>query len=90
LKRDPDASRLNNAVGLVHLRNGQFAEAEAHFAFAISRLTIRNPNPMMARHFITLDWPAGIRARVPKPMMPFTNEYGIMHGRAPDTLLSHQ
>ena len=54
LKRDPNDSRLNNAVGLVHLRNGQFAEAQAHFARAISRLTIRNPNPYDGESFYNL------------------------------------
>ena len=45
LKRDPDDTRLNNAMGLVCLRKGQFAEAERHFSSAVRRLTFRNPNP---------------------------------------------
>jgi len=44
LKRDPDDSRLNNAMGLVRLRNGEFAKAEQHFVRAVRRLTHRNPN----------------------------------------------
>jgi tetratricopeptide (TPR) repeat protein len=54
LKRDSGDSRLNNAVGLVQLRNGQFAEAESHFARAISRLTVRNPNPCDGESFYNL------------------------------------
>jgi len=45
LKRDPDDSRCNNAMGLWHLRRGEFAVAEAHFRRAIARLVLRNPNP---------------------------------------------
>ena len=45
LKRDPGDARLNNAMGLVHLRRGEFAEAERYFTAAVERLTFRNPNP---------------------------------------------
>lgn len=45
LKREPEHSRINNALGLAHLRKGEFAEAERHLARAIIRLTFRNPNP---------------------------------------------
>lgn len=45
LKRDPDDARINNAVGLAHLRAGEFAQAEEHFARGVGRLTARNPNP---------------------------------------------
>ena len=45
LARDPLDSRCNTALGLVKLRRGQFAEAEAHFRRAIQRQTSRNPNP---------------------------------------------
>jgi tetratricopeptide (TPR) repeat protein len=45
LKRDPGDARINNAVGLAHLRAGEFALAEEHFARAVARLTARNPNP---------------------------------------------
>ena len=54
LKRDPDDSRLNNAMGLVHLRKGQFVEAEKHFARAVRRLTLRNPNPRDGEAFYNL------------------------------------
>ncbi|HEX4262896.1 MAG TPA: DUF5107 domain-containing protein [Verrucomicrobiae bacterium] len=45
LRRDPLDSRCNNALGLWHLRRGEFALAEAHFRKAIERVTRRNPNP---------------------------------------------
>jgi tetratricopeptide (TPR) repeat protein len=45
LRRDPDDSRCNNAMGLLLYRRGRFAEAEPYFRRATRRLTMRNPNP---------------------------------------------
>jgi tetratricopeptide (TPR) repeat protein len=45
LRRDPLDSRCNNAMGLWHLRRGEFTLAETHFRAAIKRLTARNANP---------------------------------------------
>ena len=45
LRRDPLDSRSNNAMGLWHLKRGEFAEAETYFHRAIERLTRRNANP---------------------------------------------
>ncbi|HZY61620.1 MAG TPA: DUF5107 domain-containing protein [Edaphobacter sp.] len=45
LRRDPEDTRLNNAMGLAALRRGEFAKAEEYFRHAIGRLTVRNPNP---------------------------------------------
>jgi len=45
LRRDPGDARCNNALGLWHLRRGEFAQAEACFRTSIARLTLRNPNP---------------------------------------------
>jgi len=45
LRRDPLDSRCNNAIGLWHLRRGEFDLAEVHFRKAIERLTRRNANP---------------------------------------------
>jgi tetratricopeptide (TPR) repeat protein len=45
LRRDPLDARCNNALGMWHLRRGEFAEAETHFRKAIDRLTRRNANP---------------------------------------------
>ncbi len=45
LRRDPLDARCNNAMGLWHLRRGEFDAARKHFQTAIRRLTRRNPNP---------------------------------------------
>lgn len=45
LRRDPGDQRCNNALGLWHLRRGEFELARARFAAAIERATRRNPNP---------------------------------------------
>jgi len=45
LRRDPHDARCNNALGLWHLKRGEFADAVKHFRAAIARLTRRNANP---------------------------------------------
>jgi tetratricopeptide (TPR) repeat protein len=45
LRRDPNDSRLRNAMGLWHLRRGEFEQAARYFEAAITRLTSLNPNP---------------------------------------------
>jgi tetratricopeptide (TPR) repeat protein len=45
LRRDPLDSRSNNAMGLWHLRRGEWHHAETFFRAAIQRLTSRNANP---------------------------------------------
>jgi tetratricopeptide (TPR) repeat protein len=45
LRRDPLDLRCNNALGLWHLRRGEFEIAETHFRKAIERLMLRNANP---------------------------------------------
>lgn len=45
LRRDPLDSRCNNAMGLWHLKRGEFPDAEKCFRNAIQRLTRRNANP---------------------------------------------
>ncbi len=45
LRRDPGDARCNTALGRQCLQRGLFGEAEAHFARAVERLTLRNPNP---------------------------------------------
>jgi tetratricopeptide (TPR) repeat protein len=54
LRRDPDDSRCNNALGLLLHRRGRFADAEAYFRRAIGRLTLRNPNPYDGEPFYNL------------------------------------
>lgn len=45
LRRDPLDSRCNNALGLLLLRRGKFADAEPFFRTAVKSITRRNPNP---------------------------------------------
>jgi tetratricopeptide (TPR) repeat protein len=45
LRRDPNESRIRNALGLWHVRRGEFEQAVDHFQAAIARLTALNPNP---------------------------------------------
>lgn len=54
LKRDPLDSRCNNAMGLWHLRRGEFDAAEASFRKALRRLRQRNPNPYDGEAFYNL------------------------------------
>jgi tetratricopeptide (TPR) repeat protein len=54
LRRDPLNSRCNNAMGLWHLRRGEFVDAEKHFRQAIERLTRRNLNPCDGEPFYNL------------------------------------
>jgi tetratricopeptide (TPR) repeat protein len=45
LRRDPSDARCNNAMGLWHLKRGEFTVAERFFRKSIERLTRRNSNP---------------------------------------------
>ncbi len=54
IRRDPGDSRCNNAIGLWHLRRGEFGQAEEHFQRAIQRLTLRNPNPYDGESYYNL------------------------------------
>lgn len=54
LKRDPLDARCNNALGLWHLKRGEFIPAEQHFRRAIERLTRRNANPRDSEAYYNL------------------------------------
>lgn len=54
LRRDPLDCRCNNAMGLWHLRRGEFSAAESYFQKAIERLTRRNANPYDCEAFYNL------------------------------------
>jgi len=54
LRRDPNESRIRNALGLWHLRRGEFEQAAQHFQAAIVRLTSLNPNPRDGEVFYNL------------------------------------
>jgi tetratricopeptide (TPR) repeat protein len=56
LRRDPADARNNNALGLWHLRRGQFQKAEPYFRQAIATLTGRNPNPYDGEAYYNLGW----------------------------------
>ncbi len=45
LRRDPGDIRCNTALGIWHLRRGEFRAAETCLRKAVERLTRRNPNP---------------------------------------------
>jgi tetratricopeptide (TPR) repeat protein len=45
LRRDAGDARCNTALGVWHLKRGEFSRAEAHLRTAIARMTRRNPNP---------------------------------------------
>ncbi|QPC83362.1 DUF5107 domain-containing protein [Phototrophicus methaneseepsis] len=63
LRRDPLDSRCNNALGLLLLRRGKFAEAEAYFRKAITRLISRNPNPYDGEPYYNLGIALRLQAR---------------------------
>jgi tetratricopeptide (TPR) repeat protein len=54
LQRDPGDSRCNHALGVWHLRRGEFQRAEELLRRAIGRLTLRNPNPYDGESFYSL------------------------------------
>ncbi len=54
LRRDPGDARCNHALGLWHLRRGEFPAAEVLFRKAIERLTRRNANPSDGEPFYNL------------------------------------
>lgn len=54
LAKDPTDVRCNNALGLVRFRRGRFDAAADHFATAIDKLTLRNPNPRDGEPFYNL------------------------------------
>jgi tetratricopeptide (TPR) repeat protein len=54
LKRDPGDARCNHAVGVWHLRRGEFSLAEQFLRKSIERLTLRNPNPSDGEPFYNL------------------------------------
>lgn len=56
LSRDESDIRCNNAVGLLLLRRGRFAEAQKYFERAIKTQTERNPNPYDGEPRYNLGW----------------------------------
>lgn len=64
LRREPGDVRCNNAVGLLCMRKGMFAEAEQHFRRAVSTLTERNPNPYEGEPYYNLGWSLKMQGRM--------------------------
>ena len=56
LNRDATDIRCNNAVGLLLMRRGHFAEATTYFERAIQTQTQRNPNPYDGEPRYNLGW----------------------------------
>ena len=56
LSRDEGDIRCNNAVGLLLLRRGKFAEAQKYFERAIKTQIERNPNPYDGEPHYNLGW----------------------------------
>lgn len=56
LRREPGDVRCNNAMGLLLMRKGQFAQAEPYFRKAVETLTERNPNPYDGEPYYNLGW----------------------------------
>ncbi|MEI6950640.1 DUF5107 domain-containing protein [Paraflavisolibacter sp. H34] len=63
LRRDEKDVRCNNAMGLWHLRRGQFAKAEPFLRKAIATLTQRNPNPYDGEAYYNLGWALNMLGR---------------------------
>ncbi|MDR0393589.1 MAG: DUF5107 domain-containing protein [Tannerella sp.] len=56
LRREPGDIRCNNAMGLLLMRKGRFAEAESYFRRAVKTLTQWNPNPYDGEPYYNLGW----------------------------------
>jgi tetratricopeptide (TPR) repeat protein len=66
IRRDPEDSRTNNALGLWRLRRGEFDQAAAHFEVAIARLARLNPNPRDGEPYYNLGVTERLRGRDPQ------------------------
>jgi tetratricopeptide (TPR) repeat protein len=56
LRRDPGDCRINNAYGLLLLRRGLYARAEACFRTAVARITALQPNPYDSEPYLNLGY----------------------------------
>ncbi len=63
LRREPGDIRCNNAMGLLLMRKGQFAQAESFFRRAIETQTERNPNPADGEPHYNLGWSLSLQSR---------------------------
>jgi tetratricopeptide (TPR) repeat protein len=65
LRREPNDSRCNNALGLQLLRNGQFTKAEVYFKRAIKTITSKNPNPYDGEAYYNLGICLQLQGKLP-------------------------
>ncbi len=66
LRRDPEDSRINHAMGRWHLRRGEFDAAEKHLRSALKRLLVRNPNPYDGEPLYHLGLTLQFQGRLPE------------------------
>lgn len=64
LSREPGDVRCNNAMGLLLMRKGQFAQAEPYFRKAVDTLTERNPNPYDGEPYYNLGWSCRMQGKI--------------------------
>jgi hypothetical protein len=76
LRRDPLDSRCNNALGLLLLRRGKFADAEGFFRTAIKSLTPTTANPSTI-----WDCRCNFREDMTKHSTRSTKRSGTQHGK---------
>ncbi len=82
LRRDPLDSRCNNALGLLLLRRGKFAEAEAYFRKAVDTADAAQPEPLRRRTVLQPRLGAEVSGALPTtPSTLFTKRSGIRRGR---------
>ncbi|KAA6315135.1 hypothetical protein EZS27_034361, partial [termite gut metagenome] len=71
LRREPDDIRCNNAMGLILMRRGQFAQAESFFEKAIKTQTQRNPNPYDSEPYYNLGWSLNMQGKIEEAYAAF-------------------
>jgi tetratricopeptide (TPR) repeat protein len=71
LRRNPDDSRCNNAMGLLNLRRGQFEKAIPFFKKAIQTITKRNPNPYDGEAYYNLGYALRFQGKIPEAYEAF-------------------
>jgi tetratricopeptide (TPR) repeat protein len=71
LRRDPEDSRANAALGRFHLRRGEFRLAETNLRTTIRRLTKLNPNPYDGEPYYNLGLTLCAQARVDEAYAAF-------------------
>lgn len=71
VRRDPSDIRCNNALGLVHLRRGEYKKSEGYFRKAIEKLNKYNPNPYEAEPLYNLGLSLKYQARYEEAAIAF-------------------